>query len=381
MKYTFEEIHWQEFEYLAYRVLRILISKDVKFIEGGKDKGRDIIHNGTSKNFRVDLSGKWNFQVKHKSSLLVTKNQNSLKSDLKKELKKTFITNNLEFNNYILVTNAILTGNLLDELRSTYNQSKSELNFNCEHFDIVSYRDFENVIDENEKLKWEFPNVISKESFQSLIENSQTRYIKQRNKGWFNLIRNQKTKFVYTTFYQRAIQKLGKFPAIILSGPPRSGKTFNAEILALNFSIHRNYQAILVEHPDDIEKTYNKDVPQIFICDDVFGKHVLTYRAEEWFQKFERILSLANKSHKIIFTSREYIFRAFIKIGGDASKKFLEKIIVESHDYSKIEKLSLLFRYTILSPLPKNSKSKILENEEEFINHNVSFGCTKLIIK
>jgi hypothetical protein len=369
MKYTFEKIHWQEFEYLAYRVLRILISKDVKFIEGGKDKGRDIIYTGSSNIFRKDLSGKWNFQVKHKSSLNLKKNQSALKYDLKEELEKTFGKNKLEFNNYILVTNLILNGNLLDELEAVFFETKLDLKFGCENFDVISYRDLENIMNENEKLKWEFPNVIGNESFQTLIENSQIKYIEQRNEGWFNLIQKQKPKFVYTSFFRRAIQKLGQYPAIILSGPPRSGKTFNAEILALNFSIHRNYQAILVEHPDDIERTYKKDFPQIFICDDVFGKHVLTFRAEEWFQKLERILSLADKSHKIIFTSREYIFRAFIKIGGDASKKFLEKIIVESHDYSEREKLALLFRYTILSPIDEYSKQLILENEALYINH------------
>ncbi|MBK8403462.1 MAG: hypothetical protein IPL25_05045 [Saprospiraceae bacterium] len=88
MKYTFEEIHWQEFEYLSYRVIRILISSDVKYIEGGNDKGRDITHLGNSNNFRTDLSGKWNFQVKHKSSHYANNNENSLKNDLKKELEK-----------------------------------------------------------------------------------------------------------------------------------------------------------------------------------------------------------------------------------------------------------------------------------------------------
>lgn len=369
MAYNFDNLHWQEFEYLSYRVIRILVSKDVKFIEGGNDKGRDILHTGGSKQFRDDLSGQWNFQVKHKTSQDQKQNVNSLLYDLKVELKKTFVTNKLYFDNYILVSNIKLTGDLIDKLRDVFDLLKSEFKFSCENFDIISYRDFENTFNENENLKWLFPNVINNESFEVLIQRSQTKHIESRTKNWLELVKVHKPKFVYTQFYQRAIQKLGKYPAIILSGPPRSGKTFNAEILALNFAIHRNYQTLLIEDPNDLDKVYNKSIPQFFIFDDVFGKHVLTTRAEEWYNKFDRILSLADDTHKIIFTSREYIFKAFIKIGGKSSEKALKKIIVESHNYSKREKLSLLYRYTILSTLEEHIKDKLLGFEETFISH------------
>ena len=112
-----------------------------------------------------------------------------------------------------------------------------------------------------------------------------------------NSINKQREKFVYTQFFQRAHDKLSEYPAIILSGPPKSGKTFNAEILTLNFSLFGNYQPILIDDPEEIERAYEIERKQIFVCDDAFGKYGLSYKAEEWFIKLDRILDLANESY------------------------------------------------------------------------------------
>ena len=367
MKYNLDDLHWQEFEVLSYKVVQILVASDVQFIEGGSDKGRDFIYEGPSLNFKKDWSGKWIFQAKHKS-----KNKNfssSLISDLKRELKKVFIRNELIYDNYVLVTNKTIDGNLFDQLNITFQEFISTNGVQCKNFSVLSYRQIESCIDDNNHLKWNYPNIISHPDFGVLLREAKNYNLETRKRAWLNNIERQREKFVYTDFFKTANDKLNVYPAIILSGPPKSGKTFNAEILALNFSVFKDYQPIHIDNPEEIENAYEYERKQIFVCDDAFGKHSLSYRAEDWFQKLERIFNLADNAHLFIFTSREYIFRAFINFGNEKARKFLEKIIVESHNYSSQEKLSILYRYTQLSNISEYDKSKIISYENEITTH------------
>ena len=369
MKFNLKDIHWQEFEVLAFKILQNIVALEIHYIEGGKDKGRDIILDGSSKTYRKEWSGKWNFQVKHKSSPSLSIIKAGLTSDLKKELKKVFATNSLEYDNYILVTNVTINGSAYDELISTFNESKKEHNFKCSNFDIISYRHLESCIEKNNDLKWSFPNIISHPDFQALILGAVNFHFDTRNSAWLKSIEKQRVKFVNTQFFERANSKLKKYPAIILSGPPKSGKTFNAEMIALNYGVYDAYSPILVHNPDDIHKLYNKSQKQLFVCDDAFGKHSLSMLADDWFRKLETVLELTDHNHKIIFTSREYVFRAFQNLDNDNSKKFLEKIIVESHNYPLNEKLAILHRYTFLSTFSDVDKASILYDENSIAEH------------
>ncbi len=370
MKYNLDELHWQEFEVLVFKILQILISPSVQFIEGGNDKGRDIIYDGRAKDYQKEYSGKWIFQVKHKSKMVEEKElSSSLLSDLRNELIKVFVKNKFECDNYIFVTNKTINGPLFDQLNNSFKEFKETRNIKCNKFNIISYRHIESCIDNNNTLKWSYPNIINHPDFLLLIKESFNHNLDTRRKAWLNGLEKQRQKFVYTQFFQKANDKLNEFPAIILSGPPKSGKTFNAEMLALNFSTFKGYQPILIDHPDEIENSYERSGNQIFICDDAFGKYSLAYRSQDWFNKLERILNLADDSHLFIFTSREYIFRAFINYGNEVAKEVLEKIIVESHNYSIQEKLAILKRYTTLSNISDIDKSIILDHETELINH------------
>jgi hypothetical protein len=288
---------------------------------------------------------------------------------LKQELKKVFVTNKLKYENYILVTNKVISGSLFDQLNKTYLEFIATNKIDCKNFDIISYRHIESCLENSEALKWAYPNIIKHPDFLLLIKGAINYNLENRKRGWLNGINKQRGNFVNTQFYEKALEKLKESPAIILSGPPKSGKTFNAEILALNFSILKNYQPILIDHPEEIESVFELERKQIFVCDDAFGKYGLSYKAEEWFLKLDRIFNLADESHLFIFTSREYIFRAFINFGNESTNSILEKIIVESHKYHSHEKLAILKRYTHNSKLSDYDKDSIINNEVPLINH------------
>ena len=70
-----------------------------------------------------------------------------------------------------------------------------------------------------------------------------------------------------------------------------------------------------------------------------------------------------------IFKRREYIFRGFVNFGNESAKSFLEKIIVESHNYLSHEKLAILKRYTLNSKLSDYDKESIIKDEATLISH------------
>jgi hypothetical protein len=375
VKYNFDDLHWQEFESLCFKVLQIIVAPGVQYLPGGNDKGRDIVYTGSS-TFNPSYGGKWLFQVKHKSKggddkeLIWT-----LAADLKTELKKVFVTNQLEFDVYVLVTNKELTASGIDALTKAFNEFKRVYKINCQHFDLISYHHLASAFDDSDKLKWCYPNVISHPDFELLIGKIMTLHLENRRQGWLKGVQRQRDWFVYTRFFQMAWDKLNAFPAIILSGPPKSGKTFNAGILALNLSLFEGFQVIVVAKIEDMELAYRIEMSQVFIFDDAFGKHKLTYDSGEWFARLEHIFELADRSHLFIFTSREYVFREFVNYGNERAKELLEKIIIESHGYNKEEKLSLLKRYVLLSTLTSSEKETLLFNEEALTDHR-NFSIT-----
>jgi hypothetical protein len=369
MRYNLTDLAWQQFEVLSFKCLTEAVSPDIQFIDGGSDKGREIIFTGQSKTFRTTLKGKWIFQCKHKSSS-VNVGRNQLKADLKKELKKVFITNNLRYDNYILVTNLTITGDLLDELNAIFQRFVSVNPDRCKNFDIFSYKNFEEVISATSRIVWQFPNILSHPDFELLFANPFKRISDVRTKGWLQGVANRRLAFIVTNQYDVALKSLDATHMIILTGPPKSGKTFHAEMIALNLLGSSEYEAVKVDDPDDIERFFSSDRKQVFVCDDAFGSHVLSYTdADDWNRKLESIFALADADHKFLFSSRENIYTAFKNYAKDFDDSFLNQTVIKNENLSESEREAILERYTQLSALGEADKFEILSELESFVVH------------
>lgn len=369
MKYNLAELYWQQFEVLSHKCLIEAVSPNIQLIEGGSDKGREMVHTGTSKEFRKNLKGTWIFQCKHKSGD-VGPARNALKTDLKKELNKVFIENKHKANNYILVTNITITGDLLDDLQKIFDDFIADNPGTCQNFGIFQYRNFELILEKTPRIIWQYPNILSHVDFEKLFNHPFEKITHTRSKGWIKSIGDRRNTFVHTAQTNAAIESLEKNNIIILTGPPKSGKTFNAEMLALYYVGNENYEAIKIDDPDEVEKFYIAEKKQIFICDDAFGSHVLSYiNAEDWDRKLETIFNLADSDHKFIFSSRENIYKAFKNFAKDFDADFLPQTTITSENLSITEKGAILDRYTQLSNFADPVKQNILAQEGVFANH------------
>jgi hypothetical protein len=345
LQYDIEKLEWQQFEILSFRCLQLDVANSLSFIEGGSDKGRDFIFRGKSNFFGIS-NHEYNylFQAKHKSK---KDSFASLNNDLKTELEKVFIKNRLDYNFYCLVTNLTINGNQQDSLYQTFNSFISENNLSTEiKFGIYSYRNLEACIDKNHFLKWIFPSIIRNTDFKFLLEEIIEKNEKNISRGWLSVFERNKVNFVFTNIFEKALIKLEKKNVLLLAGPSKSGKTFNAEMLLFNSFCEKSFIPYKIDKIEEFDRFFDINKRQIFLFDDAFGKYNIDlYRADSFNRKLEYIFELIDDNHKCIFTSREYIYRAFLGYTDAAVKDFITKITVEVNDLTKGEKESIFLRY------------------------------------
>ncbi|MCF0060560.1 hypothetical protein MUK70_15055 [Dyadobacter chenwenxiniae] len=345
VKFDLAILGWQQFELLAFKCLQEDISRSIKYFDGGKDKGRDIIYSGVTHFFEVgENSADHIFQVKHKSDL---KAFADLKNDLNKELRKVIIRHDLPFDNYCLVTNLPINANEYDELRELFIDFKAEHSPNRSiNFYIYDYHHFESAIEKYSYIKWSFPSIVKSTDFEYIIRNL---FIEKNSlfvKTWLSIFNRNRAKFINTNIYEEAKVKIEDNTAILLSGPPRTGKTFTAEMILLDKFIQEGFCPYKI---DNIEKFFNFFVEgekQLFLFDDTFGRHEIEpSRADEINRKLEDVFELLDSNHKCVFTSREYIVRAFDEYSDLNIEKMLSKITVDTSFLTPEEKENLLLRY------------------------------------
>jgi len=343
-KYDLINLEWQQFELLVYNCLRFDIGPSIVFIEGGSDKGRDFLYNG-----KIGFWGNGNieykciFQAKHKSK---ANSFSSLKKDLESELNKVFVENKLDYNFYCLVTNITISGSQYDELSDIFNKFISNNYLSGIRFEIYSYRNIEACIDDHDGIKWNYPVILKAGDFKHLIESVLKSGKRTVSTAWLSVFTRNRFNFVYTHIFEKAYLTLAEKSILILSGPSKSGKTFNAEMLLLKYFGEKSYIPYKIDKIEDFDNYYDKNENQIFLFDDAFGKYnVDLYRADSFNRKMEFIYELVDEKHKCVFTSREYIYKAFINYSDNIQDDYLTKITVKVELLTKEEKESILYRY------------------------------------
>ncbi len=347
-----------------------MIAPGIAFLHGGNDKGRDIVYSGSSP-YNENFTGKWILQIKHKSKTDdKTKAANQLNADLANELATVFLKNQLNPDVYIFVINLPVSAALFDQLHHIFDHFCKTHGFRNKQFDIIGYHQLETCIEENEVIKWNFPNILSGNDLEFLLKKIINAQLSTRTKGWLNVIRESYRWFVATGGFHEAMEKLNNQHIILLSGPPKSGKTFIAEILALLYTIRHDYEPLRIDESQEFERFYDENKKQVFVWDDAFGKHQLSVsNADDWDRKLYSIFTLADDNHKLIFTSRENVYRAFIAFATINNEEHFNKIIVDASHLLDIEKEALLTRYVTNATLSENEQNELLYDITELTSH------------
>ncbi|MGO9061889.1 MAG: hypothetical protein ACLQU2_31640 [Candidatus Binataceae bacterium] len=119
-------------------------------------------------------------------------------------------------------------------------------------------------------------------------------------------------KFVATEAHRKAAHALMEKGFVLLLGEPASGKSMIAAVLAVGANDRWNCLPVKVTDAADFNRYWNpNDSRQFFWVDDVFG--TTQYQPEmtaSWNRHFGALSAAIRKGARVLFTSRDYIFRA-----------------------------------------------------------------------
>lgn len=345
LKYDLASLEWQQFEELAHKCLIRDISPSLRFVEGGKDKGRDFLFNGATGFFSRDAgAASYVFQAKHKSGKDAF---TALKRDLDTELRKVYIDNGLKYDHYCLVTNLTLNGSENDSLEQVVTQfAATNAHLSPITFHIYSYRHLEDCIDRNKGILYDFPKILSRSSFADMLADVLDRPGAEAARIWKSVFERNQHRFVYTASYGAALDKLLTGGLVMLSGPPRAGKTFNANALMLRLAGESGFIPYQINSVEEFKRDFRNERKQVFLFDDAFGRHHLdVLRADELDRSLEFVIASIDENHKCIFTSREHVYRGFADLAQIDVAKVIARIEVSVDNLTYKEKASLFARY------------------------------------
>lgn len=192
--------------------------------------------------------------------------------------------------------------------------------------------------------------------------------------------KEERNVFEETSVYLRALDVLKQNNILVLRGQSQSGKTSIARNICCSTIEEDQRHIVLSITLNEFKNYYDSyKLKRIYLFDNVFGERAVE---EKRFSELnEEMISYLNKAiragSKIIFTSRDYIFKEVINSGKLTSyfdkfpHLFDEHNIVDVEGYSLIERKNILMKHVNLSNMEeqkklllKNYYNKIIRLEE-----------------
>ncbi|MES2985311.1 MAG: restriction endonuclease [Pseudomonadota bacterium] len=351
IQFDLHKLGWNAFQDLAATILREVMGQTLQVFAPGHDGGRDAVFHGDWKpNNNTVLVGNFTIQCKHTS-----KANNSLTVDkLKTEFPKIkrLVAQGL-VDNYILVTNHILSGVAFEEIQ------KKITSLGIKNVVIFGSTWVEGVIAENPKLRRLVPRIYGLGDLTQIV----THQAFQQAISVIESIAPDLACFVPTEAYRKCAKALTEHGFVLLLGEPASGKTMIANLMALSAADEWDMQTLILSAPEDLTKLWNPQEPKQFLwVDDAFGATQYdSNRVKEWNQRLPSLKAAIKQGARVIFTSRDYIFKYAkeeLKISGfelfDDSR-----VIIEVEKLSESERQQILYNHVKLGNQPKDFRTQV----------------------
>lgn len=377
--YKFDDLGWYQFERLVQGLLKADLSLTVESWGGRGDWGRDAWCTSPLALTRgvTPSPGPFLFQVKfveHANAAgarPVPALKHAVTAEVAKLRSSRPIRGQPSPRHYVFVTNAPLS----PATRTWIGEQLGAVYPGCE-IHIWGGKDLGDILHRHPHLCRAYPEILSLRNLDTLLGEVVNRDILNRSADALAFARDLAPAFVATRTYFRAFEVLGKHHFVVLDGPPEMGKTAIARMIGLA-QVAIDWEAYECQGPEDIDRVYHHDRPQVFIADDAFGRTEYDpLKGHAWEHAIPRLLHRLDGKHWLIWTTRKHILeRALSKMDLQApARKFPEpgEVVVTASDLDLAEKAQILYRHARAARIGA-AERKLVKAQAKAIVHSSHF--------
>lgn len=350
--YELHTLGWKAFQDLCATILAKVMGQTIEQFLPTHDGGRDGAFFGAWSNLASGgKKGSYTVQCKHTS---IPNNALSL-GDLADEIQKAErLAKKGLADNYLLMTNCAVSGTAEEDIREAFLAVPGIKWFGLYGSTWINAR-----IRESPRLRMLVPRVYGLGDLSQILDERAY----EQARAILDVLGPDLRKFVTTDAHNKAANALLSHGFVILLGEPASGKSMIAATLALGAIDVWNCQAMKLTEPRDLQQHWNPHEPRQFLWfDDAFG--ATQYQRDtvlSWNRLFPHMAAAVHAGARIVFTSRDYIYKAAqndIKLSAFPLLKE-SQVVVNVHDLLLSEKQQMVYNHMRLGNQLTIFKSQI----------------------
>lgn len=360
--YNLDRLGWKNFQHLCAIILRESLGQTFQTFADGNDAGRDGAFNGiwlTQKG--ESLHGSFTAQCKHTSRSDAAFKFSMLRHELAKA--KRLAERGLA-DNYLLLTNYSVSAEVGRRVEEAFEELPG-IN-ECRVFDRSW---IEGQIHGNTNLRTLFPRIYGLGDLTQILDGrayAQAQAILKHLGSDFAC-------FVPTKSYHDSVLAMNEKGFVFLLGEPCCGKSTIASSLALASVDKWGCGLVRVDKPSHFRDHWNPEEPhQFFWVDDAFG--TTQYERElalEWTRNFSALQAAISKGARVVFTSRDYIYRAAMEDLKEGAFPLLRdaQVVIRVEQITRVEREQILYNHIKLGSQPSSLKKAIRDYLSDIAAH------------
>lgn len=349
------ELHtlgWKAFQNLASTIVAEVFGQTVQTFFDSHDGGRDGAFQGVWKP-TVSETFSGTFTVQSKFSAKAGK-QLAL-SDVRGELAKAErLAKRGLAENYLLFTNCHVTGTMDEAMRLAFTAIPG-----INRFASFGLERITQIIRESSRLRMLVPRVYGLGDLGQILDErayAQAREI-------LSALGDDLVKFVITDPYRRSAAAVIEHGFVLLLGEAACGKSTIAAALAVGAIDEWGCSTLKVRDADEFVAHSNPLEPkQFFWVDDAFGATQCDWQSvAAWNRVFPHIHAAIKRGARVLFTSRDYIYRAARRQLKESAFPAIREsqVVIHVERLSSAEREQILYNHIRLGSQPTAVKSRL----------------------
>ncbi|MEE9691946.1 hypothetical protein [Aeromonas hydrophila] len=351
VNYELHSLGWKAFQNLCSTIVSEIWGQTVQTFFDSQDGGRDGAFNGHWENREGELyTGTFTVQCKH-----TTKSDSIIKlSNLASELEKAKrLAKRGLADNYFLFSNSKLTGINDEAIRLEFEKIPE-----IKKCVIFGGEKISQIIRESKRLRMLVPRVYGLGDLSQILDER----AQDQAREILSSLGSDLNKFIITDAYRQSAKALVEHGFVLLLGEPMCGKSTIAAALSMGALDEWGCSTIKIRDADDFVQHFNPNEKQLFWVDDAFGPTQIDFgSAINWSRTFPHVNAAIHKGAKVIFTSRDYVYKSAKRHLKESALPVMKEsqVVIHVESLSKEEREQILYNHIKLGNQSLTYKAKI----------------------